>query len=94
MLLVVAVVIAALGLIAHNLISLPLSPLAPETVGPVLVYAGLLGWSPQIAAGERVALVSRCLGAPERRRRRDRVCSTAAFPAVRSRSDLGHHSRT
>ncbi|MBA2370455.1 MAG: hypothetical protein H0V71_02295 [Chloroflexi bacterium] len=45
MLLVVAVVIAALGPIAHNLISLPLSPLAPETVGPVLVYAGLLGWS-------------------------------------------------
>lgn len=45
MLLVAAVVIAALGLIAHNLMSLPLSPLAPETVGPVLVYAGLLGWS-------------------------------------------------
>lgn len=45
MLLVVAVVIAALGLIAHNLISLPLSPFAPDTVGPVAVYAGLLGWS-------------------------------------------------
>jgi hypothetical protein len=39
-----ATLLAALGLVAHNLLSLPLSPLAAETVGPLAVYAALLAW--------------------------------------------------
>ena len=40
----VAVIIAAAGLVAHNLLSLPLSALDPSTVGPVLAYLALLLW--------------------------------------------------
>lgn len=58
--LALAVGLAALGLIAHNLLSLPLSPLAPETVGPVLVYAALLGWADKsrLAAPSRLSLLA------------------------------------
>jgi len=41
--LVAAAAIAWLGMLAHNILSLPLSPLSPENVGPLLVWAGLLG---------------------------------------------------
>ena len=44
MVLIVAVGIAALGLLTHNLLSLPLPLLAAENVGPLLVYVGLLAW--------------------------------------------------
>lgn len=33
-----------MGLVAHNLLSLPLSPLAIETAGPVLIYGALFVW--------------------------------------------------
>lgn len=58
--LALAVGVAALGLVAHNLMSLPLSPLAPETVGPVLVYAALLIWSvkSRLAAPSRLSLLA------------------------------------
>ncbi len=42
--LVVAVTIASLGLVAHNLFSLPLPLLSPDIIGPLVVYAGLLVW--------------------------------------------------
>jgi len=41
--LVAAAAIAWLGMLAHNILSLPLSPLSPENVGPLLIWAGLLG---------------------------------------------------
>jgi len=52
--------VAALGLVVHNLMSLPLSPLAPETLGPVLIYAGLLIWSAvsRLAAPSRWSLLA------------------------------------
>jgi hypothetical protein len=55
-----AVAVAAIGLVVHNLISLPLSPLAPETVGPILVYAGLLLWAvvSRLAAPPRLSLLA------------------------------------
>lgn len=58
--LALAVGVATLGLVAHNLLSLPLSPLAPETVGPVLVYAALLIWSvkSRLAAPSRLSLLA------------------------------------
>ena len=58
--LALAVGLAALGLVAHNLMSLPLSPLAPETVGPVLAYAALLIWSvrSRLAAPSRRSLLA------------------------------------
>lgn len=58
--LALAVGVAALGLVAHNLMSLPLSPLAPETVGPVVVYAALLIWSvkSRLAAPSRLSLLA------------------------------------
>lgn len=58
--LALAVGVATLGLVAHNLVSLPLSPLAPETVGPVLVYAALLIWSvkSRLAAPSRLSLLA------------------------------------
>jgi hypothetical protein len=58
--LALAVGVATLGLVSHNLMSLPLSPLAPETVGPVLVYAALLIWSvkSRLAAPSRLSLLA------------------------------------
>ena len=58
--LALAVGVATLGLVVHNLVSLPLSPLAPETVGPVLVYAALLIWSvrSRLAAPSRLSLLA------------------------------------
>ena len=58
--LALAVGVAALGLVAHNLMSLPLSPLAPETVGPVLVYAALFIWfvKSRLAAPSRLSLLA------------------------------------
>ena len=55
-----AVGLAALGLVVHNLLSLPLSPLASETVGPVLIYAALLIWSVKLrlAAPSRLSLLA------------------------------------
>ncbi|MDP9252679.1 MAG: hypothetical protein M3O80_06705 [Chloroflexota bacterium] len=47
MMLVVAVAIASLGLLARNLLSLPLPLLSPANVGPLIVYAGLLAWHRQ-----------------------------------------------
>lgn len=44
MMLFVAVTIASLGLVAHNLLSLPPPLLSLETVGPLVVYAGLFAW--------------------------------------------------
>ncbi|MDQ2968108.1 MAG: hypothetical protein M3R37_07295 [Actinomycetota bacterium] len=44
MMFAVAVTVAALGLVAHNLLSLPLPLFSPETLGPFVVYIGLLGW--------------------------------------------------
>ncbi len=44
MVLLVAVTIASLGLVAHNLLSLPLPLLSPDIIGPLVVYAGLLVW--------------------------------------------------
>jgi len=41
--LVAAVAIAWLGMLAHNILSLPLSPLSAENVGPLAIWAGLLG---------------------------------------------------
>ncbi len=58
--LALTVAVAALGLVVHNLMSLPLSPLAPETLGPVLIYAGLLIWSAvsRLAAPSRWSLLA------------------------------------
>ncbi|MBA3560914.1 MAG: hypothetical protein H0W30_20275 [Gemmatimonadaceae bacterium] len=50
---VAAVAVAAAGLIAHNVLSLPLAPLAVENVGPVAVYAALLAWC--VAARDGIA---------------------------------------
>ncbi len=44
MMLVVAMAIASMGLLAHNILSLPLPLLSPANVGPLIVYAGLLAW--------------------------------------------------
>jgi len=38
----VAAAIAWLGMLAHNVLSLPISPLSVENVGPLLVWAALL----------------------------------------------------
>lgn len=44
MVFVAAAAVAALGMLAHNLLSLPLALGAPENLGPVLVWCGLLAW--------------------------------------------------
>jgi hypothetical protein len=44
--------VAASGLVAHDLLSLPLAAFAPETVGPVLVYAGLFVRSADLEESE------------------------------------------
>ena len=42
--LVAAVAVAWLGLFAHNQLSLPLTPLSAENLGPLVVYADLGTW--------------------------------------------------
>ena len=44
MLLAFGVIIASLGVLAHNLLSLRPLLLSPENIGPLIGYAGLLTW--------------------------------------------------
>lgn len=54
-----ATALAGIGLALHNLLSLPGSPLAPETVVPLAVYAALLVWHYLTrSAAARIALVT------------------------------------
>ncbi len=60
MMFVAAAAVAALGMLAHNLLSLPLPLGAPENVGPVLVWCGLVAWhlATRGAGAARAALLA------------------------------------